>query len=74
MGSWGGGEAWWSVEGNDSSLKGERTAVRTKAGSGGSPQSWSWGIQAPSDWRRMRPEVSESGAAPGAVAAFGPSR
>lgn len=34
MGSLGGVEAWWSIEGSGSSLKGERTAVRTEAGNG----------------------------------------
>lgn len=34
MGSLGGREAWWSIEGSHFSLKGERTLVRTAAGNG----------------------------------------
>lgn len=78
MGSLGGREAWWSIEGSHFSLKGERTLVRTAAGNG-APRSLTaltsagvQGIQAPPEWRTVRREACESGAAPGAMALFAP--
>ena len=75
MGSLGGGEAWWSIEGSGSSLKGERTAVRTEAGNG-APRSLTALIselefrasrRLQSGGRCVRTGTSESGAAPGRV-------
>ena len=76
MGSLGGREAWWSIEGSHFSLKGERTLVRTAAGSS-QPHSANLragvqGVQAPPEWRTVRTGTCESGAAPGPMASFAP--